>query len=753
MKVQWARVIKTTASLMMQYESKKIETLRGEYEQVVHSEDPEKAARAEILATKMRLADAKYMKIGHLKSLLLPCAEKASSFESLLEGISSVVTSNDAISDDFLCEHWKLEKRSQLGRFWPDSPVNVSKLPPMDRIQVMVKASIDNACELLDKYLNHPLSVEGQNIRRFTEEVIEHVSDCDLKRIPPFLEEQKKLLAARIHEFGQAPRIAESVSDMSQPSQEGLAALTAALVDQKPPVSTEDVYYSMEQYFYHMIGDRIFARLEDRDADEELAKRCQSLSQLAPDQILDQALCGGQIFDGVVELLRQVHVHATPTAKLVTCYKAVEELVSTIHKHTGKRPGIEDTMNPLQYCCILADIPQAASQMRFIGTMNRCRMDNTVFWHRFSMVRLALENIVGLELNDALQQEISSNKDVSEFVSISRKSFLTRRFPTSKQATDVENCPQVTLIADVFRDKPAGIESISEPIVIKGFKTYVVPNWKSRPGAVFSVLLVRTDCEDDTAVVRSVEFANNEDGLRTAAALIHPPGVELMPVKTPSGIVNATTKANVPPGMRLIPVVSGDVEREEPDLNMKIRFMMVNSLEGYRGLAEHHRVTEDLYGESSDDSAELLDRISMRTCQSLESLGLLTAKHPKRRIDWRVLAALKAFVRRYPGEDSFCDHLTRDLLWQLEDYARSWQNALQVTSFGYLVDAPRESWRLTAGLIQAYSSKSLTFKLDEQTVEVSQKIIRFVLQQPVGESTRAVLSKVLSNYSSLQRNQ
>ena len=282
--------------------------------------------------------------------------------------------------------------------------------------------------------------------------------------------------------------------------------------------------------------------------------------------------------------------------------------------------------------------------------------------------------------------------------------------------------------------------------MISGFKAYVVPSWKVRPGNLFSVLIVKTGREEDTIVVRSVEFGNDGMGIRSAALLAHPPGVDLFPEPTPAGVVNAVDVTDIPKSLRLIPVVSGDLEREQADINLKTRFMMVNSLEGHRSLAEHHHLTEDIYGEECDDASELLDRISMRVCKCLASLGLLPAHHSQRRIDWKVISGLRSFLRRCSEDDCSCEYLTPELLKRVEDYLRNWQNALLVTSFGYLVDVARDPWRLTVGLIQAYNNLSVTLKLDEATARAARKLISYILQQgKASDSARSILSKVLDN--------
>ena len=733
MKVQWARVIKTTATLMKQREFEKIETLKGEYEQLVHSGEPGNLGSAEILTTKMRMSDAKCAKIDHIKSLLLPFAEQVGNFEALLNGMLSVATSNEAISSSFLCAHRRLEKLSILSRSCPKKPL---KLPPTDQVQVRTIEAIENGSEPILSYLRLPDSFEGQKIRTFAEDVIEHIHDYDLSRIPVFLIEQRKSLMSRVQSFTASESSATTVPENAETA-------LAALVNSPSCCYSDAIDCAFEDYFYHMVGDHVFSRVEESDCDKEFAVRCGKLSAVTPNQ-LNLPVSSIELFSNVVSLLRELASSPTPTSKLVTCYKAVKELLEVIHRQTGKRPTIEDALEPLQFCCILANPPKAFSQLRFIAAMKRRKFENTSFWHLFSVLQLVIDNILSLQIDDTV---LESSGNLESVLSVNNKCFLSKRFGMERFASldEMATYPDFTLVPDVFPEIPTGITSLSDPVVVTGFKCYVVPDWRARPGSLFSVLVVKTDCEEDSIVVRRVEFSNDVTGLRSAMSLVHPPFVDVKPVQTAFGIVHATVRSKIPTDLRVIPVVSGDVEKEEADINLKVRFMMVNSLEGYKSLAEHHRVTEDLYGESSDDSAELLDRICMRTCQSLESLGLLPAKHGKRRIDWRVLAALRNFTRRFTGEDERCDCLTPELLWKLEEYLRNWQNALQVTSFGYLVDAPRDSWRLTAGLIQVYSDESLTFKLDERTVHVAKKLVRYLLQQSIGDSTKTALSKVLNN--------
>jgi hypothetical protein len=618
--------------------------------------------------------------------------------------------------------------------------------------------AVDNGTPLIIQYLSHPFSAEGHNLRGFSQQMRLEIDAQELRQIPKYLEEQRDLLVARLKNRTQAYAPVAEAADLSpgdslRHTREGASALFATLSDTQNPVTTEQIDLGCEQYFFSLIGSHVFDVFREREADAAVARKCALFADVRPEQFnVPPKLCEnpGHVFRRSIERLIDFATNCqTPTTKLVAAYRAVESLLQEINDATGIRAGVDDFTDPLQFCCLKANIPDAISQIRFVSAMTRRRVMHSAFWSHFVALQLVVEHILALEITPELSSAVGSGSNLSPYMSVTRSRFNTTRGPAARLRVSTFDSDEalgsdLPLIADIFPQLPNGIASLSDPFPVVGFRAFVVVSRLYRPSYPFSTLLIETGDQADVVMLRSLVVSGDLAGVRLAASLAHPRDIDLVPVQTRDGVVNTTTLEKVPRDLSLIPIESGNLLDELDVVKLKAKFLIVSGLDGSESLERLHRATEDLYEIQCHDPNRLLGIIAGRVCGCLTKLGLLTKNHPGDEIDWAVLAGLASFQQRLADAGSQpCDRLSPGLLRALEEYTKDWEAALITPAFGYDGDAQPELWQFTTSLIQAYAGISITGFMDEATRKSARRVIRWVLDHGLANPVRSVLAKCL----------
>jgi hypothetical protein len=606
-------------------------------------------------------------------------------------------------------------------------------------MQSRVLFAIDNGAPLLTDYTRHQFSPEGQSLRAFAQRMRVETDPHELGKIPLFLERTRDSFLARLRRNdapSPSPSRARKLSpaDSLRHTSEGASALLNMLAGTASRPTVEQIDFAFECYFFDLVGPHVFEMFRERQADAVVSQKCSLFESVSAEQygISGRLLQGGEVFRQPVEHLRQFGQAVTPTAKLITAYRAVETLLQEINDKTGTRAGVDDFTNPLQFCCLKANIESAISQIRFIASLTKRRLMGTAFWSHFVTLQLVLEHIAALDIDDEIQEAITSSASVGQLVSPFRGSGPPRSVFDG-----------VTLVAESFERLPVGLLEVGDPFPVAGFKAFVVVSWKTRPNYPFSVLVVRTENEADVVMMRVALFSDGIAGVKLTAMLSHPPDLQLSPVVTNDGVVHATTIEALPNGFRAIPIQSGSFDEERGEIDLKCRFALVDGLCGSESVEQHIQAIREQYEiEGKEDVIRLLAK---RAADCLKDLGLLVSGHEGKEIDWKVLAGLANFAHRVSEDEVVgCDRLTPRLLAGLEDYVKGWKKALTAAPFGYPAGTPSEFWRLTASLLQACCGLPLTEAMDEMTVKEAKKLIGSMLdQEGIRGGTRATLSNVL----------
>jgi hypothetical protein len=689
--------------------------------------------------------DAKLRKIDRMRHRLERCADATRAIPAFIGELPAYVFSNDGLADDFNLSHWKLRKRSTISRYRPlELGEDVRRMSPSLRLQTRVLFAFQNPTPLISDYIRHQFSVEGQQLRAFAQQMRLETDAHELRQIPTVLASHRDSLVARIKQCSlggtRTGRHAHvSPADSLRHTREGSDALLSALAESKAKITSEQIDFEFEKYFYQIVGPHLFDVFAEPEADRVVAQKCALFAETTPEQFgIPMRLIEGShrpLFQIPIDKLRQLgSCDVTPTTKLIVAFQAIEALLQELNERSGVRAGVDDFTDPLQYCCVKANIPAAISHVRFISAMTRSRLQESAFWSHFITLQLVLEHLHSIDLNTEI---LSSSGNIHELVSVSRA-----RVPSTFELDDSFDS-SLPLIADVFTEFPPGLVGLSDPIAVDGFKAFAVPAWWGQPRHPFSIIMVRAP-DSDPVILRAASLSEGLLGVRLAASLAHPPGFELSPVHVRQGVVNATTFESLPPGLSLVPITSGNLELERDEIDLKVRFVLVDSLPGRESIEEHIEAVQEQYGLTAQDPHELLRILSERVSRCLKKLGLLSLQHPGNVIDWKVLAGLVNFQHRIRDDEKISEHLSPQLLDTLEQFTSNWESALITASFGYFQRPPPEAWQLTVILIQALHGLSITGVIDEATVREAKKVIQHVLEtSAISEGIRAVLNAVI----------
>ena len=658
-------------------------------------------------------------------------------FDDILRCFREIASDKAVLPIVFKLEHWINTKKQADLRINPPSSFSPKELS-IPSITSSMKSQLryihadESQMPIIQEYLIQPNSNEGNQIRAFAARIKKEGNKDMFSQIPAFIEEQRKSLINTIkgwHVTKKNKETDDSISpfDALRHTEIGAATLLSALVGAKDKLTAEFIELAMEKYFYSLCGHCIFEKIKNNEVDQSIEGKCIFLSKLSLTQFnMDASLAkyGTSLFKKTIILIKDIATRTNPTSKLITLYRAIEALLQEIFDKTGMRPGVDDFTDPLQYCCVQANIPNLKTQVDFINLLVKPKVMQSAFGAHFITFNLVVSNLIDLNIGDALMNEINDNANIAQMISVAKNA------PTpSKFSVDDDFISSIPLVLGGFPDNVPGVNFIGEAVPIHGYKSYVIPSLLFSFSALTHAIVVPSGNQEDVVLMYPVVTKEDQQGQRVNDLVLYPPNIRTKLVPCEEGIIVTLDNPSDDIKQEMIPIQTADIENSYEEYSIIAQYMQIDGLPGSLSLEEHHTGTEKIYGVHCDNDKELIAMVVKPLIESLVTLGFMKKQEPI--VNIHLINAIKRYKECFPNSKQTDGKLLSfELYKQIIGTVELWKKAFMTKSFGL---SPDVDWRVGVSIIQFINGIPITGILDQKTMKLSRKT--FAISKEIDELT------------------